>query len=323
MRTLFLIAAVLTALATGTLAQAGQSSQAVPAISPAAANPQFLNNIVPLLNQDKPIFGLFVNYVGVGSDQESAVGHSRDPNYDYYVYDIEHSALDISRLGQYLQWLIDRQSVAQNGIAATKSVFVRMTPNAREMNEWLIKNVLDTGVHGLVFPHTETVDQVILAIRAMRYPQKPGVADFEPEGIRGSSPGIAARYWGVSGQEYQQRSDIWRLDPQGNLIPIFIIENQLGVQNVRAIAKALKDRNIGAILWAGRGDMSVSYAGDQDAVAKGLDAVIAAGREFGFPVGLNMPEDVVKRTAQGARMFTTIGNTGKPVSAEARKAVGR
>jgi hypothetical protein len=40
-------------------------------------------------------------------------------------------------------------------------------------------------------------------------------------------------------------------------------------------------------------------------------------------VALNMPEDVVKRTAQGARMFVTIGATGQPVSPEARKAVGR
>ena len=198
-----------------------------------------------------------------------------------------------------------------------------MPVNAREMNEWAAKNVLDAGVHGLVFPHTETVKQVLHAVRTMRYPQAPGVPDPEPVGIPGSSPAIAARYWGLSGGEYRQRAHIWRLDPAGSLIPIFIIENRTGVENMRAIARALSERNIGAILWAGSGDMSVSYAGDQAALAAGLDTVIDAAREFGLPAGINGLANLAQRYEQGVRMFVSIGVGSRVPSDEDRAAVGR
>ena len=282
-----------------------------------------VNNVLLLLEQDKPIFGQFVNYLGVGSDRESAVAQAATRDFDFVVYDLEHVPFDVPRLTEYMQWLLDRRAIAEAGITATKTVFVRMPFNAREGSEWLIKNVLDQGVHGLVFPHTETVEQALHAIRAMRYPQAPGSPDFEPEGIRGSSPAIAARYWGLSTREYRQRADIWKLDAAGSLIPIFIIENRLGVSNVRAIARALSERNIGAILWAGSGDLSVSYAGDREAVAAAIDAVLAAGREFGLPVGLNGTNDLVRRVEQGARMFVSIGFRSRPPSEEDRRAVGR
>jgi len=290
----------------------GQADEAVP-----------VNNVLPLLAEDKPIFGQFVNYLGVGSDRESAVAHAANTDYDFVVYDIEHVPFDIPRLTQYLQWLLDRRTIAESGLTATKTVFVRMPFNAREESEWLIKNVLDQGVHGLVFPHTETVEQVMHAVRAMRYPQAPASPDFAPEGIRGSSPAIAARYWGLSSQEYRQRSDIWKLDPMGSLLPIFIIENKLGIENVRAIAQALTDNRIGAILWAGSGDLSASYSGDRAAVAAALDTVLAVGKEFGIPVALNGVADLERRVEQGARMFVSIGFRAQPPSEEARRAVGR
>ncbi len=312
MRSTRLLGAVLVAFTVGALSAPTVLGQQVP-----------VNNVLPLLDADKPIFGQFVNYLGIGSDRESAVGHAADRAFDFVVYDLEHTPFDIPRLAEYLQWLIDRRTIAAEGLTATKTVFVRMPVNSREMNEWVAKNVLDTGVHGLVFPHTETVDQVLHAVQTMRYPQAPGVADSEPAGIRGSSPAIAARYWGLSGGEYRQRADIWRLDPAGSLIPIFIIENRTGVENVRAIARALSESNIGAILWAGSGDMSVSYAGDQAAVAAGLDTVIDAAREFGLPAGINGTANLAERYEQGVRMFVSIGVGSRPPSDEERAAVGR
>ncbi len=293
------------------------------AAAAAQAPPAPVNNVLPLLAADLPIFGQFVNYLGVGSDRESAVGHAANRDFDFVVYDLEHTPFDVPRLTGYLQWLLDRRAIAEAGLTATKTVFVRMPVNAREMNEWVTKNVLDTGVHGLVFPHTETAEQALHAIRAMRYPQAPGAADAEPAGIRGSSPAIAARYWGLTTGEYLQRADIWRLDPQGSLIPIFIIENRTGVENARDIARALAERSIGAILWAGSGDMRVAYAGDQAAVAAGLDRVIAAAQEFGLPAGINGTADLEQRYAQGVRMFVSIGVAGRPPTPEQRDAVGR
>ena len=163
-------------------------------------------------------------------------------------------------------------------------------------------------------------------MRSSRYPQKVGVPDFEPDGKRGSSPAVAARYWGMSGQDYGERSDIWGLDPQGNLLLLFIIENRQGVDNIRAIAKALKDNNVKAILWAGTGDMSVSYGRDAAAVERGVQAIIAAGKEFGLPVGINGTEDFKQRWAQGVQVYFNSGPlslANGPVPADVRKSVGR
>lgn len=282
-----------------------------------------VHNVLPLLEDDKPIFGQFVNYIGVGSDRESAVAHARETGFDFVVYDLEHTPFDIPRLVEYMQWLLDRRTIAHAGLTATKTVFVRMPMNLREGNEWLIKAVLDTGVHGLVFPHTETVGQILQALRAMRYPQAPDSPDLEPEGIRGFSPAVAARYWGLDSREYQRRADLWKLDPRGSLIPVFIIENRTGVENVREIARTLSELGVGAILWAGSGDMSVSYAGDSEGFQAGMEAVIAAGREFGLPVGVNGTDQVQELVPQGVRMFVAIGAGSEPPAEEARRAVGR
>ena len=69
--------------------------------------------------------------------------------------------------------------------------------------------------------------------------------------------------------------------------------------------------------------MRVSYAGDLEAVAAGLDRVIAAGREFGLPAGINGTADLPERYAQGVRMFVSIGAGAQPPTPEQRSAVGR
>jgi 4-hydroxy-2-oxoheptanedioate aldolase len=235
------------------------------------------------------------------------------------MYDMEHMPFEVRPMRVYMQFLLDPSAIARGGLSASKTIIARIPAYGRELdkNTWMVKQVLDAGVHGVVFPHIETAEQAFTAIRAMRYPQRPGVPDFEPDGIRGSGNNVAARYWGLSGQDYTARADIWRLDPNGNLVPWFIIENKLGVDNVRDIARQLKTRNIGAVLWAGTGDLSASYPGDQAAVAKAVDVILAAGKEFGLPVAMNGTANLKQRVAQGARIF--IGGA----TPELRKQAGR
>jgi 4-hydroxy-2-oxoheptanedioate aldolase len=246
--------------------------------------------------------------------------HSTNGDIDLVMYDMEHNPFDVTALRTYMQFLLDPGAIAKAGnLNVSKTVIARIPAYGRELdkNTWMVKSVLDVGVHGVVFPHIETPEQAFTAIRAMRYPQKPGVRDFEPDGIRGTGNFVAARYWGLSGPEYVERSDIWRLDPNGSLIPWFIIENKLGVDNVRELARQLKANNIGVVLWAGSGDLSASYAGDQQATAKGIDAILAAGKEFGLPVAMNGSANVKQRIAQGARIF--MGGA----TAQIRKEAGR
>ncbi len=193
---------------------------------------------------------------------------------------------------------------------AGKSVIVRIPATGRELepNIWMVKQVLDVGAHGIIFPTIETPEQALLAVRAMRYPQRVGAPDGEPAGLRGTNPGLAARYWGLSVPDYIEQADVWRLDPpNGNLLPWILIESPLGVANVREIARQLSERNIGAVLFAGSatgGDMLNTHGGSLEAVAQGIETVLAAGREFGLPVAMTSTANMMSRIEQGARLFT-------------------
>ena len=291
--------------------------------------PPRANPVIKLLEQGKPAFSIWANYIGVGKDYHAAVTLQNNKNYDFILYDLEHDPLDVEGLSQFLRALLDPSAIAKEGISVVKPVIVRIPPNGREIhhNQWMVKQILDTGVAGLMFPHIETSEQAINAIKAARYPQPANAANLQPEGLRGASNAIAARYWGMSSREYERRSDVWGLSPEADMLVILIIENKLGVDNVREIARTLRDAHAKVILWAGGGDMSLSYGHDEALTQAGLDKVIAAGKEFGLPVGINGTRDFQKRYDQGVRVFFDIGPayaaTGPTITPEQRKAVGR
>jgi 4-hydroxy-2-oxoheptanedioate aldolase len=287
---------------------------------PTGSPPPRANPVIRLLEQGKPAFSIWANYIGVGKDYHAAVTLQNNKNFDFILYDLEHDPLDVAGLSEFLRDLLDPAAIAREGVSVTKPVIVRIPPNGREIhhNQWMVKQILDTGVAGLMFPHIETAEQALNAVKAVRYPQPAGAPNVLPEGVRGASNSIAARYWGMSSREYELRADVWGL---------LIIENKLGVENVRDIARALKAANVKCVLWAGGGDLSLSYGHDAALTEAGLRRIIDAGKEFGLPVGINGTRDFKERYAQGVRVFFDIGPAfaggGPSLTAEERKAVGR
>ncbi|MCS5716465.1 aldolase/citrate lyase family protein [Herbiconiux sp. CPCC 205716] len=283
-----------------------------------------LNPLLDHLEADAALFTLWVNYYGIGADYQTAASVQAS-DYDFLLYDLEHQPYDLGQLRQFLWNLIDPADFAAGGRRAIKPVIPRLPPAGREMNEWVIKQVLDTGVAGLMFPHIETAQQALHAVAAARYAQAPASPDYLPEGRRGFSPAVPARYWGLDVEDYVARSDVWGLDPQGELLLIFIIESYRGVENVRDIARQLTEAGIKAMLWAGGGDLSLSYS-DPVRTRDGLDAILAAGKEFGLPVGVNQYDDLESDFSKGARAFFTLGPPalgGAPLTRQQRLIVGR
>jgi 4-hydroxy-2-oxoheptanedioate aldolase len=296
--------------------------------------PNRTSPLVSLLEADKPTFALWVNYYGVGSDYQTAASAQANKNYDFLLYDLEHQPYDLGQLRRFLWDLIDPGEVAAHGRGAIKPVIARLPANGREMNEWVIKQVLDTGVAGIMMPHIETAEQALNVVAAARYPQVPGTDDFLPEGHRGFSPAVPQRYWGFGPaqiNDYLEAVDVWGLDPAGELVLVFIIESKLGVENIRQIAKALSDAHVKAILWAGGGDLSLSYGesfmlDNSPNTLAGIEAILEAGKEFGLPVGMNHTLQAEDDYAKGARAFFSIGPSalgGAPTSPEVRAALGR
>ena len=71
--------------------------------------------LVSLLDEDKAVFGGFVNFAGVGNAPVDAMTHSRDSNIDLVMYDLEHSPFDVTQLQTYMQFLLDPGAIADAG----------------------------------------------------------------------------------------------------------------------------------------------------------------------------------------------------------------
>src|SRR3954447_14632556 len=202
------------------------------------------NKIIDLLERGKPVFSTST----VPNGNLDDLTYIADADYDAVIIEMEHEGFSFPTLRTSLQVLLNRKRIAEKGNLQPDVVpMVRIPPNARERNQWVIKQALDTGVYGLVLPHLSTVADAQAAVAAARYPQVSGVQDFEPAGERGWGNRIASRYWGLTPQEYYDAADLWPLDPDGNILLMGIIEEAEGVKNIRDILRQV--RGIGAI-WA-------------------------------------------------------------------------
>jgi 4-hydroxy-2-oxoheptanedioate aldolase len=265
-----------------------------------------LNKVIELLEQDKVVFGGAVVSPG---NPEGAMAFA-ELGYDFIIFEMEHEGFDFPNLRVALQFLLNRQRIAKSGsVQPDVMPFVRVPPNARELNQWVIKQTLDTGVYGLIVPHLDTVEQARASVIACRYPQAAGEQDYEPAGQRGWAPLVAPRYWGISGREYTERADLWPLDPAGEMFFMPLIEGVEGVRNLPAILKEVK--GIGAI-WAGSGDLAMELGVPgkmaDTKVEEGVQQILAACRQFNVPCACIAfrPEEVEKRVEQGFRIIITI-----------------
>ena len=280
------------------------------------------NKVIDLLEQGRPVFCSGLVWNGNLDD----VTFIADSDYDMVIMEMEHEGLSFNNLRTSLQFLLNRQRIAEGGsLQASPAPFVRIPPNSRERSQWVIKQALDTGVYGLVLPHLNTVEDAEAAVVAARYPQVPGVADFEPEGQRGWWQRIAPRYWGLTAQEYYDAADLWPLDPNGNMLLMGIVEEPEGVKNLPEILRRVK--GIGAI-WAGPGDMSVSMGHRGNSahpeVQANLLRILAACQDAGVPCATGATADEVPmRLEQGFRIIITSPVKSTPGLEQGRQLAGR
>lgn len=211
-----------------------------------------LNNVIRRLEAGEIVFGSIPN------DDEYVLGAIGRSGYDMLMIETEHTGFSGRTLQNNLESLLDRRLLVEEGVLAPRvTPFVRTPANARERNEWVIKQTLDAGAFGVVLPHLDSVEAAEAAVGAARYPQLLGASDFEPHGHRGWAGSMCAApaYWGLSAPEYYRAADLWPLDPDGEIILMGIIESTEGIAALPDILSRVK--GIGAI-WAGIGDLSVS-----------------------------------------------------------------
>lgn len=175
-------------------------------------------------------------------------------DYDGLVFESEHKPWDATTLRDTLQYLLNRRQIFEAGtLAPSPTPLVRVPVNGAEFGQWHAKQALDLGAYGIVWPHISRVEEARNAVAACRYPRLPEAERFDPPGLRGDAPAAAARYWGISNTEYYAKADVWPLDPDGEILCVIQIEDQLGIENLPDILEQVP--GIGLIL-IGEGDLS-------------------------------------------------------------------
>lgn len=204
---------------------------------------------------------------------------------DAVLFEMEHSAWDVSALRDAMQYLLNRRRMVTGAsLAPDVTPLVRIPANGGEMNQWMAKQALDAGAYGVVWPHIATAEQARNAVAACRYARPPGSARFEPAGRRGDGPVTAARYWGLTQPEYYARADVWPLDPAGEILVVLMIESTEAMENLEAI---LKVPGVGAIM-IGEGDLSQQLGHPRDyehpIVRAAMERILATAAAAGVPV---------------------------------------
>ncbi|MGW2822657.1 HpcH/HpaI aldolase family protein [Streptomyces sp. NPDC001443] len=207
-----------------------------------------LNQVIAYLAEGRHVFASF------SPAEPAAALDFATTSYDALVFETEHKPWDAVALRDSFQYLLDRRQIRtrdEPGPAITP--IVRIPVNGTEKGQWHAKQALDLGAFGIVWPHISTVEEARNAVAACRYPSLPGEPRHEPAGLRGDSPSAAARFWGISNQEYYKRSDVWPLDPDGEVLVALMIEDQQGIENLPRILDEVP--GIGLVI-VGEGDMS-------------------------------------------------------------------
>ena len=100
----------------------------------------------------------------------------------------------------------------------TRAPVVRMSMEANRFEKHRVKQYLDAGLMGLILSQVKTPEEVYEFVQSMRYPPQGSHYPEGPEGTRGFAPTRATQFWGVDMDTYMRKSDVWPLNPNGELL---------------------------------------------------------------------------------------------------------
>ncbi len=243
------------------------------------------NTFKQALNQDKPLFGLFM-----GIPNTTVAELCAGAGFDWVLIDSEHGPFDLQSIMAHLQ------AVAPYPV----SPIVRPV----EGQTALIKQLLDIGAQTLLIPMVETAEQAEQLVRACKYP---------PAGIRGLGTSMArAAQWNRIPDYLQKAND--------EVCLIVQIETLSALENIDAIAAV---DGVDAV-FIGPSDLSASmghigepgHAKVVEAVCKGFNSILSAGKQPGV---LAVTKELVDTYIQAGARFVGVGADTALISNATRK----
>src|ERR1700730_9523884 len=167
-----------------------------------------INKTVELLAQGQPIY--YTSPPDRGYEGGLALARTWA---DYISYDLEHHPFDVTRLLDVMQGLVDGGPTASGH--RTPAVIVTLPTNGSDeaafrANEWMVRQTLATGVHGVLLCHAESPAAIKEFVEATSEPVQKLAREVLAEGRRGSGgQAAAAEIWGIDQEDYLRRADPW------------------------------------------------------------------------------------------------------------------
>jgi len=213
-----------------------------------------VNRVVEQLRQGLPAIGTFTR--------------TARPDLDFAVIDEQYGDFDIDGVREAVVAI--RAGVRAGDGAPAITPVVRIPLAARDAPEAVVKQVLEAGALGVMFPDIETRAQAISAVSSMRVARAAG-------------------------------TDVWPLDPAGTLVAMLQIETLLGIENLDEI---LDVPGIG-VIFLGPTDLATS-AGEEGPNAPRVDALVqevleaclARNIPCGYPIVAATRADAERETAR-------------------------
>ncbi len=223
------------------------------------------------LKAGEQVYGTWITLESpIASELMSTLG------FDYFVFDTEHSPLDMYMAQTLMQ--------AMRGDSKTTPI-VRVNWNDLVQ----IKRALDIGAHGILVPWVNNKEEAELAVKATRY---------APDGLRGCGPRRAAMF----DPDYLKTSD-------DEILVICQIETKEAVENIEDIV-SVEGMDVSYI---GPADLSASYGHlgnmSHPDVQKAIDRVYEATEAAGKATGVHEAsgKTIEERMEKGYN-FITLGN---------------
>ncbi|MDH7637737.1 HpcH/HpaI aldolase family protein [Sphingomonas oryzagri] len=279
-----------------------------------------LNGIIRAWEEGRPAYAAFAK-----ADRLLAQELGEAP-YDGVVFEMEHHPYDVEALGDALQYMLNRKTIAETGsIAPSVTPLARIPANGIEMNQAQAKQVLDRGVYGVIWPHVATMQQAYNAVSACRYARPKHAPLYEPKGARGDGPAHAARYWGLTQAEYYARADVWPLAPHGEILVGLMCESPEAIENLDDILANVP--GIGLIL-IGEGDLSQALGHprqyDHPEVVDAMRRIVAICHKHDVAVGNphTSEKNVERLRNEGYRFLMPAPVRSYGVAGQARELAG-
>jgi 2-keto-3-deoxy-L-rhamnonate aldolase RhmA len=228
------------------------------------------NELKRRLERNEQVYGCWVTIESpMVAEMLSTMG------FDYFVFDTEHSPLDILKSQTLMQ--------AMRGQETTPIVRVWWNDIVA------IKRALDIGAYGVVVPWVNSKEEAELAVKATRY---------APWGLRGCGPRRAAMF----DPDYLKTAD-------EEILVICQIETRKAVENIEEIVSV---EGVD-VTYIGPADLSASHGhlGDmphpevQEAIDRVFEATKAVGKAAGIHLGSG--KTIEERIEKGYNLIT-IGN---------------